>query len=46
MRKLYDEHFQYLKKHAVRYNGYERYRILIDHHVSWERKRSALQRRK
>ena len=46
MQRIYDEHFQHLKKHAVDFNGYGKYRILFDRHISWDRKQPLLNRKK
>ena len=42
MRELYDKQLQHWKADGVKYNGYEKYRVLFDRSIAWEAKEKAL----
>jgi hypothetical protein len=42
MRELYDNQLEHWKTDGVKYNGYEKYRVLFDRSIAWEAKEKAL----
>ena len=42
MRELYDKQLQHWIADGVKYNGYEKYRVLFDRSIAWEAKEKAL----
>lgn len=42
MRKLYNEQLEHWKSDGVNYNGYEKYGILFDRNIHWDRKEKLL----
>ncbi len=44
MRELYDQQLQHWKSEGVKYNGYEKYGVLFDRSIAWEKKAELLKK--